>query len=786
MRALEKDPDRRYSSASEFGDDIQRHLEDEPVAASPPSTAYRLRKLVRKNKGPLAAVGAVMLTLAVGLVISTLLYFQAERASARARRESYTTNIRAAQASLLEGNSTEARRLLQLCDPALRRWEWHYLWLRSDSSLSVMQTDGAGVVSVGFSPDGARLLAHTPSTAYAWDSETTQLMSSHGVATIVGTSGESELSIMAIDREGRRVLVGEGQDPSIDFFRFVEREVLSPFRDDDDSPLDDMEKTKRVFRIHHLTPGTEPVPLQGVLDNLLAAEFSSDGTKIAALSTRNLGSSDVFDIFGSRAVQVWDASSGRMLTTVDGVDGLTAAMIPGCRPWAFVENDQIVVATGEQVRLVEIESGDETVLGEGVEDQSCSVAVSPDGKRIIVDDLGRAHEYVAPSPVRRLFGARRRAGSTLRLRDPIGSFPRFWRDRIVSAVGSTIQVTDRRAQQQGVALLGHPDRVTALTVRAPYALSGSLDGTVRLWNLDTGAVSGLQIGSPSRPFAFVPEGRQILAPEGRQLRLIFLGEPHRNRSLTGQEGTIVAVGAGADGQTAVTAGYRTIRLWDLRTGEPSLTIPAPEEGVVEVRFGPVAGQIAAVSEDGSIHIWDAVTGERSGAIEGLGKTVTRFAFDPPATKVATSTADGSIRIRDVESGETIVRIAAPRAPLALAFDAEGRRLAGGAADGLVRVWDADTGKLNGIFHGHSGFVNGVGFSPDGMRLVSASLEVQSLDEFSSTIHVWDTRSGENLLTLSADGVVITIGFAPDGRELVALTEEGYLTAWTRGDGEAVK
>jgi tetratricopeptide (TPR) repeat protein len=52
--------------------DIQRYLADEPVVACPPSAGYRLRKFVRRNKGPVLAAAFVLLTLAVGIIGTTL------------------------------------------------------------------------------------------------------------------------------------------------------------------------------------------------------------------------------------------------------------------------------------------------------------------------------------------------------------------------------------------------------------------------------------------------------------------------------------------------------------------------------------------------------------------------------------------------------------------------------------------------------------------------------------------------------------------------------------------
>ena len=50
MRCLEKDRTRRYETANGLALDIQRHLDNEPVVARPPSTAYRLRKFVRRHR----------------------------------------------------------------------------------------------------------------------------------------------------------------------------------------------------------------------------------------------------------------------------------------------------------------------------------------------------------------------------------------------------------------------------------------------------------------------------------------------------------------------------------------------------------------------------------------------------------------------------------------------------------------------------------------------------------------------------------------------------------------
>jgi eukaryotic-like serine/threonine-protein kinase len=68
MKALEKDCNRRYETANGFAMDVQRYLADEPVLACPPSAWYRIRKFVRRNKGPVLTASLVVVALVVGVI----------------------------------------------------------------------------------------------------------------------------------------------------------------------------------------------------------------------------------------------------------------------------------------------------------------------------------------------------------------------------------------------------------------------------------------------------------------------------------------------------------------------------------------------------------------------------------------------------------------------------------------------------------------------------------------------------------------------------------------------
>ena len=85
IKCLEKDRSRRYESASGLAADLERYLAYEPVVAGPPSTSYRLRKFVRRNRGSLVVAGALVTALFVGA--GALLAVRAEASRSRAARE---------------------------------------------------------------------------------------------------------------------------------------------------------------------------------------------------------------------------------------------------------------------------------------------------------------------------------------------------------------------------------------------------------------------------------------------------------------------------------------------------------------------------------------------------------------------------------------------------------------------------------------------------------------------------------------------------------------------------
>jgi len=109
LRALEKDRDRRYDTATSLMLDIQRYLNDEPVSASPPSMAYRFFKMVRRHRKMVASAALIMLSLVLGLAGTTYALQREKEALAREAEQRQAAEVARNEAQESQKQEAEAR-----------------------------------------------------------------------------------------------------------------------------------------------------------------------------------------------------------------------------------------------------------------------------------------------------------------------------------------------------------------------------------------------------------------------------------------------------------------------------------------------------------------------------------------------------------------------------------------------------------------------------------------------------------------------------------------------------
>ena len=336
---------------------------------------------------------------------------------------------------------------------------------------------------------------------------------------------------------------------------------------------------------------------------------------------------------------------------------------------------------------------------------------------------------------------------------------------------------------------GHTGWVYAVTVTpdGKRIVSGSVDCTIRIWDLETCEAMGKPIRGHQdvvRTVAVTPDGKRIISGSGDSIICVWdlkTGEP-MGMPIGGHEYDVNAVVVTPDGKCIVSGSSdKTIRVWDLETGKQiGKTIEGLESTVNAVVVTPDGKRI--VSGSGKIIcVWDLETGELIGKpIEGHKVFVNSIIVTPDGKRIVSGSADSSIRIWDLDTGEPIGKPIEGyvRFVHAVTVTLDGKRIISGSDDGTVRVWDLETGEPIGRpIEGHVGRVNAVAVTPDGKRIVSGSDD--------RTIRVWDLETGEPMgkpIEGYKNGVG-AIAVTPDGKHFISGAEDSTIRVW---DLETVK
>ena len=156
-KTIDRDPARRYATAAEMAEDLQRFLRDEPVQARRTSRVERVVRWARHHPGVAVSLAVIGLLLVGAVVASTLAAWRFERLADEERWERYRSNIAAASAALQLQNTDTARRALTDTPEQYRNWEWKHLHSQLDSASVVIPVPGGPVSALALSPSGRQV-----------------------------------------------------------------------------------------------------------------------------------------------------------------------------------------------------------------------------------------------------------------------------------------------------------------------------------------------------------------------------------------------------------------------------------------------------------------------------------------------------------------------------------------------------------------------------------------------------------------------------------------------------
>jgi WD40 repeat protein/serine/threonine protein kinase len=769
LKCLEKDPRRRYHSASDLAADLRRFLENRPILARPASAWERVTKWSRRRPAAAALCVAVVLGFlgiswqwlraesqrASAEISRTQAVLAANRAEEARRAESeqrdrlerslYFHDIALAHHEYLTHNTQRAVDLLDACRSDLRGWEWHYLnRLFRQEVLSLAHNQR--VLGLTFSPDGSHLVACTglwganePGEIRVWNAATGQeiwalhghagpvmcldispdgkLLASTGVSWERGNPDRVKIWDIAT---GNEVLSFE--PPENVFSLAFNREGLLA-----------LGSTNGMIRIWNLATNEQVSGLPGHKDCVFGLSYSSDGRRLAS---------------GSRdgTVRLWDVSECRELSAASNLGDVRTVMFsPDNQRVAagtFAGSLVIFDATGEELRSL---SRHRRTPG------LSSVRFSPDGQLLALGTRGEG-----------------------------------------------VKIWDAETGDELRAFYGHLGYVNevAFSPDGRRLASGGIGGQIRVWDLTNDPpmleIARGRLDAAVSSIAYSPDGQTLAIaqafrnetrgrnPDGATLRVRAM-DTGRTVLLHGHTDSLTSVVFSPDGQYVATGSRDcTARLWELKNATSVQTLKGHAGDVTNLAFSPDGRRLATASADCSMKVWDPTTGEELYTIHGHELPVQAIAYSNDGRYLVSGGADCTVRIWDGATGDKVATWGAPSSPItSLACSHDGQFVATSGEDGLVHLWDFGRPPSDNAptpirtMRGHSARVSSVTFSPDSRRVVSVGLDF--------VVRVWDVATGQEATTFvhptSNNSVAV---FHPEGKQL-ALSYGSMVQVWDAHD-----
>ena len=276
---------------------------------------------------------------------------------------------------------------------------------------------------------------------------------------------------------------------------------------------------------------------------------------------------------------------------------------------------------------------------------------------------------------------------------------------------------------------------------ATQILTGSIDGTARLWDVETGQeLQRFDHGSRVRSVAYSPDGRWVLTGASNRRAIVWDVRSGREvRQLQGHSNWVVSIVVLSDNLHVVTGSTDgTARLWDIRTGRE---LRRYSGGPGQIRAAVSSSEQAVLAggyDDNTARLWDIQTQEEIRRFMGHEDRVFAVAFSPDDRYVLTGSYDKTARVWDAETEVELLRLDGHDSHVwSVAWTPDGRLLLTGTTDGPIHVWDANTGRELARYEGHTQTVRSLVVSQRGDLVVSGSRD--------NTARLWDLTLATALL-----------------------------------------
>lgn len=751
MKSLEKDRARRYQSVNALAEDIERFIANQPVSARPPSSSYRFKKFVQRNKARLVPATATAAVLLVGLTFAVSAFLR-ERASKNdlllaTARKVYVAAMKEGVSAWEDSDFGRLEKIVADVAPRddfpdFRGWEWHYL--RNQSRQPFAEIPTGRVERAAWRPQTEKQLAvciHRSQGGHLielWEPDSRESL--RELLALEGTS-PSEITDMRWSADGSRLAIGTWGGRAI---------------------------------VHDVTTG------KTILDRQVSQPVNSSGME--AMDISSTGKLLVASNFVGQ-IRVWDVDSNRLiaepldalkLQPLDPQNVSSIAISPDdtrfvvstrfgrIRMWRRTSQNDARVEFEEVTSRDDNEGFSFAEFGQG---SGGKLVWHPDNTRFAATD----DSVVAVYP-----------------RDPKDG------ERKVKATARFSQL-----------------RADSVCWIGDTLVTGGADHTVRWWNVEQAVeIKSMQVGrGPVTVMGASDDGEFLALKTNDDFKILRLSHSNGHQVIRPpverpNAGMMFAVRWSHDGKYIATGqsdsaqynNWGTLYVYDSQTGDTVLERPtgvwqridwSQDDRWLQVSVSHKWGYLYTVAmTDPSVTLVRDVLHTDLGYTEPAVNRRRRLVAFPNAPMNRSGRAT-KLRICDLDTLDVVDRIDLPGGSEGRAFwSPNGQRLAlvQGWSDSPVLIYDAQTRRhhVRPIDNAYLLTFPQCAWNPESTEL--------TLGKFDGEIHIIDARSLQVRKTLSGhDAPVNGLAWSPDGSRIASCAGDGTLRVWdsTHGDELAV-
>ncbi|MEW6235875.1 MAG: protein kinase [Candidatus Omnitrophota bacterium] len=690
----------------------------------------------------------------------------------------------------------------------------------------------AAIRSAAFSPDGKRIVTvSNDSTAKVWDLENCQganileeypSLSEQKTALsptgeFIVTSDKDNAAIVRDAETGSEVHRLDGHSGRISSLGF------SP--DGSRIVTGSWGKTTKVWDIE---TGEEILTLAGGSSSVYPAVFSPNGKLIATIN----------QIENDQIITIYDAKTGHEIRCLKGISDSTHLMAFNPDGKHFItassgglnklSNDELE-KFADEIKIWDSETGREITCREitsqeGRAGKVVSAAFSPDGKRIVTghgDKSAKVWDAETAQEIPKIEG--HSVGITPEVFSPDG------KRILMGGQDNTVKVWDAETWNELVSLEGHsaPVHSAVFSPDGKQIATVSEGNIIKVWDAETGQIiTTIEDHANILVFeAFSPDGKRIAArswikgqpgpgmeDSEEKIQIWDAKTGTKISSLEGVFGFVYSMLFNPDGNRIVTVspGKKVevftdntvfnldeinLVVWDAETGREINRLDNSTSVFLSVGVSPDGKRIAMGCQDNTVKIWDFETLRELFSLEGHSAPVLYMAFSPDGKQIATGSMFKIVKVWNAETGQEITSLEKYSASIiTIVFSQDGERIATEYEDHAKKIWNTRTGQEIISIKGLPNLISSIdlmAFTPDSKHFVTVSynkspkLFLDGLGESSDEVKIWDTRTGQEVISLSGlSGMVNSVVFSPDGKRIITKDVDGS-QVWDIETGQTI-